>query len=373
MFAYSIENDAINNNDELSDMLYHTEMESITVQSEKYGYTIAFNTKDQQFELLKTLTNDHLALPDEFRELQPDVPTPDDSESGAETPSPDAPTNPEEPVEPNPGDDESDDENDVVQPIITVNSNYIESSDKLNYVDGELIVSNTIVFDDSGYEKAKKRNIETIALNQLFTIENGNSISYGIDIIQTITYANYDYEIFEYDSINQTLKFNFIGTYTITVRVDNVEISIVVRVINDDIKRADLYNQNVTKSQINKGENQLYYLDFKVFDFIVIDDYFSQDGAFEKNNFTNENLTKENAKLLLEDKRLYITYNKEALTLAEDGINSYFTIDNITDLCSSFQIDCHYQGYNGEWISQTYQFSLSPSGPFIEATISVVN
>lgn len=361
MFAYSIENDAIKNDNELSDMLYHTEMESITVQSEKYGYTIAFNTKDQKFELLKTLTNDHLKIPDKFEELQPNVPAPEDSESGSETPSPDVPTNPEGPVEPNPGEDgenngdDSDNNSNVQQEVIfNINNDYRKEDDNfLAYVKSDILNIQIKITDNKIYNKVsiELNSIITASLNQNTALD----ITYYCSEHQVVTYQEYTpTNNYSLDEVEENITFYSPGTYTITCKtINNMEYKILVCVENTYLASASFGDTKPANSPTLSNQS----IKLPIFDHLTITDYSMVEAVagtkleWKKLSEDTQNLIKNNTKIFINGKEVSYEIRTETISYKK---YQFALINNLEESTEYFEykIIYRYQGNNGLWVEK---------------------
>lgn len=373
------------NNFEESDvrkLLKNAGITSLELKSESYDYQLYFNQNNNKFILTtEDYSNDekYLLIDDGFLSKNDGDDVVGDNENNEEN-------NPGEVTPPaggdqEPGEGEKDKNNDEFIEFIFndqyTSSMVVNKRITLNcYSDQNCInIENYIIYDTD--EQDYTNSYYTLYLDEILSIkdEKQNNLPIAdIEVIPNILvrYINYnpgaDYII---DSENNTVIFNYTGSYTIIVYSDDG---------NSFLINANVYNKVYNSATLDsQNRNDAYNADFSK----------NADGTInvalailnhinltDTNNLSMEPITElDNEYIinLLEAERLKVKVNSESIDIQLFKNKYCVLINNLSKGTHNYIMDISYMGANGHTlhISQSISIKITVNGTKTQITISI--
>lgn len=394
--AYEIANSQNFTKDDISKMLKEAELNEITLQSEKYGYGIYYNTDSEKFELIKeTEVNESIHVMINYTSNgddtdNPNIDSPEQSENngagdndqgtegGNGSQGGDGSGDGGSSSEGNSGTGDNtgsdNDESDVIEPKPTIefiiNPNSLPQSTGTVYANyssetNELNIGVSIEYTNN------KEYVSTyipIILSEFISVSNNAEIDFECTFIQGIDYNNYNVEPYTISNdASKELIIRKIGKYQLTYSVGDLSESMTVNVYNTKYSDASLIETGDTSFSSyyvryagvdNDGYiiriSPLYLL--KYYDYMYGYEYETDFGKYEA---TVSNMSNSYIDSLIVNKRIEIIHNNEIKELTIKEGKYCFNIESLISGKNTFSITLKYQGYNGVWVQRNLEISVN--------------
>lgn len=335
LFAYSIENGTVDDERELNNMLYYTELGSITIHSAQYNYQIYFNLYGQSFELLKEGDKregiTYFDIPEDFSTFI------SDDSSNIPIPEPD--------YEPKPEPESN----------FTINDSFNLTQDKFN-----AYVENEILFVQLWIEDGKLKKSIEINLNEIVSASSDQhlslDISYSYAGSTLTTYEHYSpVKPYELNSTNETIIFYTPGEYIINCSTENSEKRLTVYVENTAIKQSQFINSKSEHSPICTSDDSSLTIMLPIVDHIMIQDY-SFDSLIAGSTIKWKDICENRKNITIKINGIVVEYKVISnITYQLAHITNIDILDVI-----EYEIIYSYLGNNGLWIE------ISETGSIIQ-------